>query len=219
MGATCSTLTTWLALSGLSTTRGIFITGTDTNVGKTWVGVQLIRQLRTLGRDVIVRKPVESGWTDDLQQTDAWQLAEAAGQALDQHICPYRFSAALAPPRAAQLAGEILTLQQLAAACPTHWQSHQFLHVEGAGGFYSPIAEDGLNADLAQRLGLPVVIVAEDRLGCINHVLLTAAAVQQRGLRLAGVILNARTPPLSGMDNANSIRQYLNTPLLALPCV
>ncbi|UOG92430.1 MAG: dethiobiotin synthase [Candidatus Thiothrix sulfatifontis] len=218
MGIIIPTFAQWLTASGVNTARGIFMTGTDTGVGKTWVGIQLITCLRALGREVMVRKPVESGWTDGIQQTDAWQLAQAAGQAFDSRICPYHFSAALAPPRAAQLAGESVSLQQLVAACPTHWEPHQFLHVEGAGGFYSPIADDGLNADLAQRLGLPVVIVAEDRLGCINHVLLTAAAVQQRGLTLAGVILNARTPRVNGMDNAQDMCQYLDVPIVAFPC-
>lgn len=207
----------WLADSGIDTAKGIFMTGTDTGVGKTWVGVQLIKTLRVLGREVIPRKPVESGWAEDTQHTDAWQLAHAAEQTFDHGICPYRFTAALAPPRAAMQEGKTLTLQQLAAACPTHWESHQFLHVEGAGGFYSPIADDGLNADLAQILGLPVVIVAEDRLGCINHALLTAAAVQQRGLKLAGVILNPRTFHANGMDNQHDIYQYLNVPVISSP--
>lgn len=210
-------LAQWLDESGINTARGIFMTGTDTGVGKTWVGIQLIKTLQSLGREVIPRKPAESGWAEDIQQTDAWQLANAAGQTFEHSICPYRFTAALAPPRAARQEGKTLVLQQLAAACPTHWEPHQFLHVEGAGGFYSPIATDGLNADLAQRLGLPVVIVTEDRLGCINHVLLTAAAVQQRGLKLAGVILNARTFNENGMDNRHDIRQYLNVPAFAFP--
>jgi dethiobiotin synthetase len=211
------TFAQWLTESGVNTAQGVFMTGTDTGVGKTWVGIQLIKTLRVLGREVIPRKPVESGWAEDIQQTDAWQLAKAAGHPFDHRICPYHFAAALAPPRAAQQAGETLSLQQLVAACPTDWEPHQFLHVEGAGGFYSPIADDGLNADLAQMLGLPVVIVAEDRLGCINHVLLTAAAVQQRSLKLAGVILNARTPNVSGMDNLHDMRQYLNVPVVAFP--
>ncbi len=211
------TFAQWLADSGVDTAKGIFMTGTDTGVGKTWVGVQLIKTLQVLGREVIPRKPVESGWAEDTQQTDAWQLANAAGQTFDHGICPYRFTAALAPPRAAMQEGKTLTLQQLAAACPTHWEPRQFLHVEGAGGFYSPIADDGLNADLAQILGLPVVIVAEDRLGCINHVLLTAAAVQQRGLKLAGVILNPRTFNANGMDNQRDIYQYLNVPVISSP--
>ncbi|OQX13949.1 MAG: dethiobiotin synthase [Thiothrix lacustris] len=219
MATIVPTFTQWLAESGVDTAKGIFMTGTDTGVGKTWIGIQLITRLQALGREVMVRKPVESGWADDIQQTDAWQLANAAGQAFADSVCPYRFAAALAPPRAAQQAGTTLTLQQLVATCPTAWEPQQFLHVEGAGGFYSPLAADGLNADLAQRLGLPVVIVAEDRLGCINHVLLTAAAVQQRGLTLAGVILNARTPHVDGMDNRADIRQYLRVPVLASPFV
>lgn len=218
MGMIAPTLAQWLDDSGMSTSNGVFITGTDTGVGKTWVGTQLIRVMRVLGREVIPRKPVESGWVSDLKQTDAWQLADAAGLPLDNTICPYRFTAALAPPRAARQAGTTLGLQQLAATCPTRWETRQFLHVEGAGGFYSPIAHDGINADLAQILGLPIILVAEDRVGCMNHVLLIAEAIQHRALRLAGIILNARQTPIVGMDNRHDLQQYLDIPIMQFPC-
>jgi len=95
-------------------------------------------------------------------------------------------------------------------------QVGQFLYVEGAGGFYSPLATDGLNADLAQALELPVLVVAEDRVGCINHVLLTCEALERRGLELAGVILNLRQPTPAGMDNASDLQPLLRAPVLRL---
>lgn len=217
MGMIVPSLAHWLEASELLNGKGMFMTGTDTNVGKTWVGKQLIHTLRVLGREVIPRKPVESGWNADIQQTDAWQLANAAGLELDNSICPYRFSAAISPPRAAHLVGKHLTLQTLAATCPTRWDNRQFLYVEGAGGFYSPIADDGLNADLAQILGLPVVLVAENKLGCINHVLLAAEAIQQRRVPFAGVILNNRQSLPESMDNLNDLRAYLTVPVVTFP--
>ena len=217
MGMIVPSLADWLEASELLNSKGMFMTGTDTNVGKTWVGKQLIHTLRVLGREIIPRKPIESGWNDDVQQTDAWQLAHAAGLELDDRICPYRFTAAISPPRAAHLVGKHLTLQTLAATCPTRWKQPQFLYVEGAGGFYSPIADDGLNADLAQILGLPVVLVAENKLGCINQVLMAAEAIQQRRLPFAGVILNNRQPLPEGMDNLNDLRAYLTVPVMTFP--
>lgn len=208
----------WLQQQGLAVGRGWFVTGTDTGVGKTYVGVRLIQALRALGRVVLARKPVESGWADDVTQTDAWQLAQAAGGLPLAEVCPYRFRAALAPPRAAALEGQALRLAQLQAACPATWDASQFLHVEGAGGFYSPLTQDGLNADLAVALGLPVLLVAEDRLGCLNHVLLTAEAIQRRGLVLAAVILNPRVAQQpAGMDNLADLQSHLAVPVGRMP--
>lgn len=225
MGMIMSTLAHWLEDSGVASAAGVFVTGTDTGVGKTHVGVQLIHTLRVLGHEVIPRKPVESGWADDIRATDAWQLAQAAGLVAEggQHarildsVCPHRFKAALSPPRAAALEGRELCLLDVAAACPVKWPDRQYLYVEGAGGFYSPLAQDGLNADLAQTLGLPVVVVAEDRVGCLNHILLVAEAVKQKGLQLAGVILNRRQPAPAGMDNLADLQARLAAPVVAFP--
>jgi len=94
--------------------KGIFVTGTDTDVGKTWFGCQLIQYLRQQGFDIAPRKPVESGWSDDISQTDAWKLATAANkqQQLDI-ICPNRFKAPVSPTRAARLEQHELSLMQL----------------------------------------------------------------------------------------------------------
>jgi dethiobiotin synthetase len=202
----------------LAALPGIFVTGTDTGIGKTWVGVHLIRHLRTQGVDIAPRKPVESGWQTDTAQTDAGQLAAAANwQGTLEQVCPNRFQAALSPPRAAQREGKVLQVAALARQCREGLTANPFLYVEGAGGFYSPIAHDGLNADLAQQLGLPVVLVSEDRVGCINHVLLVAEALQHRQLRLAGVILNPRQPAVEGMDNLADLRHLLAVPVMRCP--
>lgn len=195
---------------------GAFMTGTDTDVGKTRVGVQLLKHLHTTGVQVTPRKPVESGWPQSpatVESTDAFKLLQACNDpqpTLDQ-VCPNRFRAPLSPPRAAQLEGVRLSIQELATQCRQHLAENAFLYVEGAGGFYSPLAEDGLNADLATALDLPVILVSEDRVGCINHILLTVEALQSRQLSIAGVILNpipGRNPP-QAMDNQTDLRQLL----------
>ncbi|MEN9503916.1 MAG: dethiobiotin synthase [Pseudomonadota bacterium] len=224
MGMITPLMAEWVDAAGLLQGNGMFITGTDTGVGKTWVSVRLIHALRALGLELIPRKPVESGWSEDVTDTDAWRLANAAGLTVDDQsqaavldkVCPYRFRAALSPPRAASLEGRELRIANLAGACPTKVLEGQAMLVEGAGGFYSPIAQDGLNADLAQVLGLPVILVAEDRVGCINHILLVAEAIKRRSLTLAGVILNPKSPPVDGMDNVSDLLQWLKIPILRL---
>ncbi len=192
---------------------GLFVTGTDTEVGKTYIGARLISQLRERGISVTPRKPAESGCKlidGELVPSDGMSLMQAAGLEHIDEITPYRFEAALAPPVAARLAGKDIRLKQLVDACaadPDH-----FMVVEGAGGFLSPLAENGLNADLAVALKLPVLLIVADRLGCINHCLLTVEAIKHRGLTIAGIILNQidkeRTP-----GNLYEIRSRVSCPV------
>lgn len=197
--------------------RGVFIT--DTGVGKSRVGAALAHLLRVRGVRVRPRKPVESGCSmgpDGLVPHDAAILRAAAG-GIDP-VCPYRLQAPLSPERAAELEGMTLCLGQLHAACLSGIESGDFLLVEGAGGFYSPLASGALNADLAGGLGLPVLMVAADRLGTLNHTLLTVEAVRMRGLALAGLILNQPVPqPDPAMDNAADLARWLQMPVLRLP--
>lgn len=173
--------------------KGLFITGTDTNVGKTHTGVVLAKSLTSKGIKVIPRKPIESGCrpeNDQLIPTDATALKLASSyDGLLSDVCPYRFNEPTSPRRAAQLSSQVITNEQLTDVC-TFDADKGFLLVEGAGGFYSPLSEDGLNADLAESLGLPVLLVAHDILGAINQVLLSAEAIKSRGLELRAVILN-----------------------------
>jgi len=203
-------------------TRGVFITGTDTGVGKTRVGAALAHMLNARGVRVRPRKPVESGCptgADGLLPQDAAALREAAGGAEPlERICRYRLQAPLSPERAAELEGVVLDLGRLHAACMAGIGNDDFLLVEGAGGFYSPLARGALNADLAGGLGLPVLVVAADRLGTLNHTLLTIEAVRMRGLALAGVVLNQPVPQADRlMDNAADLERWLQMPVLRLP--
>ena len=195
--------------------KGIFITGTDTDVGKTWFGCQLINYLQQQGIDIAPRKPVESGWPDNIhhiKQTDAWKLATAANK---QHqldlICPNRFKAPVSPTRAARLELHKLSLMQLKQQCLAKLQAEQLLYIEGAGGFYSPLCEDGLNADLCTALQLGVILVAEDKLGCISQVLLTVEAIKRRRLQLIAVVLNQRSINQleTQQNNLEDLKEYL----------
>ena len=204
--------------------QGVFITGTNTEVGKTFVAVEIARQLCLRDIKVIPRKPIESGCLkqDDGQliPQDAVALKEAAqysGSLSD--VCPYRFEPPISPVRAAHLANKILTTEQLVNIC-LQGSENGFTLIEGAGGFYSPLAENGLNADLAVALQLPVVLVADDRLGVLSQVLLNVEAIQMRGLQLAGVVLNAlHGEQDDNMDNTADLRERLNCPVFSNPYV
>lgn len=200
--------------------RGLFITGTDTGVGKTAVGAALVKALAQTGLDVQPRKPVESGCSlegGDLLPGDGLTYQAALSQPLKlEIITPYRFAAALAPPTAARLENKTITLAELGGAVRNSLSENSCCIVEGAGGFYSPIAEDGLNADLAQKLGLPVLLIAADRLGCINHILLTLEAIHRRGLECVALVLNRtdQNTDTSSLHNAAELTRLISTPVI-----
>jgi dethiobiotin synthetase len=198
--------------------HGLFVTGTDTGVGKTQIAAALARLLAERNLAVRPRKPVESGCRREggrLTPEDARTLQAAArtDEPLER-VCPHPLEPAISPERAAALANVSLTLNDLLSACLHGVAETDFLLVEGAGGFYSPLASGVLNADLAAALSLPVLLVAADRLGAIGHTLLTVEAIRGRGLALAGVVLN-RTD--SGgdprMDNAADLSRWLDLPV------
>jgi dethiobiotin synthetase len=199
--------------------RGIFVTGTDTGVGKTRVATALAHAFTSRGLRVHARKPVESGVDAREGPLDAQALREAAGahEPLER-VCPLRLNAPLSPERAARLEGVALELDGLVASVRAGVADDGFVLAEGAGGFLSPIARDALNADLARLLALPVLIVAADRLGTLNHTLLTFEAVRVRGLTVAGVVVNAVDgADTRAMDNAGELARWLGRPVLRLP--
>lgn len=196
--------------------QGVFITGTDTGVGKTHVGVLLAKALHQKNISVIPRKPVESGCQligGDLIPVDALALKQAARYKGElKEICRYRFAQDVSPVRAARLSNVKLTTALLINAC--QHAEDGFTLVEGAGGFYSPLSEDGLNADLAEALELPVLLVAQDILGALNHVLLSTEALHKRGLGLAGIVLNNKDNTRDRhMDNMADLSVRLDCPV------
>lgn len=197
--------------------QGVFITGTNTHVGKTYIGTRIAKQLTERGIKVIPRKPIESGCTlqdGQLTPADAIALQRAASYDGDlSDICPYRFEPPISPVRAALLANQVISTEQLVSIC-LQGSEQGFTLVEGAGGFYSPLAENGLNADLALALQLPVVLVADDSLGALSQVILNVEAIQTRGLHIAAVILSDHENHNDeNMDNPADLREYLDCPI------
>lgn len=206
--------------------RGLFITGTDTHVGKTRVAACLARQLHAAGHRVGVYKPAASGCRlvgEDVVSDDALELWEAAGRpgSLDA-VCPQRFLAPLAPPLAALAESRRLDRQQLRDGF-AYWEQHSdCVVVEGAGGLLAPLTDQEFVADLALDLGLPLVIVAANRLGTINHTLQTVFVARhyRAGLPVAGMVLNDVVPldpthDPSQLHNAQEIARLAEVPLLA----
>jgi len=201
--------------------QGVFITGTSTGVGKTFIAVKIARQLNLQNIKVIPRKPVESGCTrqrEKLIPQDATALKQAASyEGALSEVCPYPFEHPVSPVRAAHLVNKTVTIEQLANAC-RQVSGDGITLIEGAGGFYSPLAEDGLNADLAVALQLPVILVADDRLGTINQVLLSAEAIQRRGLSLLAIVLNAVDEAKNELiDNYADLQEHLDCPIFSSP--
>ena len=183
----------------------LFITGTDTGVGKTYVGSMLVKALNRSGRVCIPRKPIETGCelqNGELIPEDATLYARATNDTVSlAEICLYRYEPPISPERAVRLAKDTVTVKDLIHTCNLTAPADVLL-VEGAGGFYSPLCTNGLNADLAQKLKCNVLLVVQDRLGCINQALLAIEAIQRRKLTLLAVVLNQyREHEERAMDN------------------
>lgn len=167
----------------------LFVTGTDTGIGKTVVTTALAAALVRAGRRVGVMKPAETGCRPDPE--DALALAAAAGDdAPLADVCPYRLPDPLAPALAAERAGVAIDVDAVVRLAHAREASTDVLLVEGAGGLLVPLAPGVHFADLAARLGARVIVVVGSRLGAINHALLTFEALAQRGLPVAGYVVN-----------------------------
>jgi len=182
---------------------GLFITGTDTGIGKTLVGCALARGLRRAGVDVGVMKPVETGVTE-AGPLDALALRDAAGvQDELELICPLQFTMPAAPEVAAMAEHRRANPDAIRIAFDTLARRHEALLVEGAGGLLVPFDEKMTMADLAIALELPVLIVARAALGTINHTRLSIEACTARGIEVLGVVVSHCSGPLSRADAAN----------------
>jgi dethiobiotin synthetase len=201
---------------------GLFFTGTDTGVGKTFVTAAVARILRRRGQRVSVCKPVATGasWVDGrLVSDDTKRLAEAIGGTSSwESITPWTFTEPVAPPVAARRHGVSLSLTELAGAVARQRQPGGVLLVEGVGGLLCPLTEQDTVADLVTLLRLPLVVVARRALGTLNHTLLTLEVARGRGLHMAGVVVSETTPPqgLAEETNVDELRRRLDVPLLAV---
>jgi dethiobiotin synthetase len=200
---------------------GVFVTGTDTGVGKTLVSVALLRAAEQQGWSSLGLKPVAAGCErvgGDLLNEDALLLQQYASQRLAYaEVNPIALEPAIAPHIAAQEAGVIPTVNQLSRHCRPHLEkSNQFVVVEGAGGWRVPLNDKETLADLALALKLPVVLVVGFKLGCLNHALLSAEAIRRDGLQLAGWVANCGPEPMARLEeNIASLASRLAAPCLA----
>lgn len=200
--------------------KTLFLTGAGTEIGKTYVGALIARTLREEGHRVGVYKPVASDCPAG-RSADAEQLWQAAGRPLDlDAVCPRRYRAPVAPHVSARMQGDSYQPQDLIAGLEPWRNACDLLLVEGAGGLMSPLAEgDFYNADLAERIAAPMLVVTPNRLGVIHDTLATLLAAQQRCTRskVVGVVLNAvcQEADASVSTNAEEIAARTPTPLVA----
>jgi dethiobiotin synthetase len=205
-----------LTRSSTSPFRGLFVTGTDTGVGKTLVALALVRELRARGLDVGAMKPIETGVGDE-GPSDALALREAAGSAdALEDVCPQRFTLPAAPAAAARAEGREVDLDAVRAAYSRLAARHDCIIAEGAGGLLVPLTRAASIAELARDLRLPLVVSARGRLGTINHTLLTLDAARSRKLSVAGVVVSHTEghPSAAEARNLELLREALGSLLV-----
>lgn len=195
-----------------------FITGTDTEVGKTFVTSALLLALRTKGVKAIGMKPVAAGTDAAGKNDDVEALIAASGVIAPRELInPYLFQPAIAPHIAAAEERRVIDIALIVGSFNALREMAATVLVEGVGGFCVPLGPHSDTADLAEALGLPVILVVGMRLGCINHALLSQQAITARGLKLAGWIANRIDPGMSRFDeNLVALRDRMTAPLLAV---
>lgn len=202
--------------------RGVFVTGTDTGVGKTWISAGLLAALRSRGVRACGMKPVASGCVmtpQGLRNEDALQLqAECNDLALPyDRINRYAFAPAVSPHLAAAQVGQRIDTTRIREDFLWLAERWDFVLVEGAGGWLAPIGDHETMADLARALALPVVLVVGMRLGCLSHALLSSHAIVSSGLPLAGWIANTVDPRMELIEeNIETLRRRIAAPLLGI---
>lgn len=203
---------------------GLFVTGTDTGVGKTLVACALVAEFARRGLRVAAWKPVETGWRGpEAAPSDAERLRRAGRRDEPlEAICPYRLNAPVAPAVAARLEGVAIDLKHLVATYRKRALSADLVIAEGAGGLLVPLAGRATYADLARACGLRVVIVAANRLGVINHTALTARVAAAEELPVLGFVLNhagAAAPGAIDADPSVATNRATIVELTELPCL
>jgi len=203
--------------------QGIFITGSDTGVGKTLIACALVRALRAEGVRVTVMKPVASGsfhTPEGLRNEDALALMEAAGPAqatLYSEVNPYCFEPPISPHIAAKEARIEVDTRMIRQGFDRLAAGAEWIVVEGAGGWLAPISDRETMADLARALPIPVLLVVGLKLGCLNHAQLTRLAIERHGVPLAGWVASLIDPRMSRVEaNLEALDQRLGEPPLVV---
>ncbi|MCL7745596.1 dethiobiotin synthase [Halalkalibacter alkaliphilus] len=206
--------------------KGIFITGTDTDVGKTVISSGIAGVLRDQGINVGVFKPMLSGIKRDDPESDTFWLKKMAKTSLTlEEITPFQFKQPLAPAVAQELEGTNITLEDILKHWKTIREKHDYFIVEGAGGISVPLGKDFLVSDVIKALNFPVLIVARPNLGTINHTFLTVEYAKKLGLTIAGIIINGMSEQkdLAEETSPKKIEEMCSVPILGIipkiPCI
>ena len=200
-----------------------FVTGTDTGVGKTLISCALLHGFAAQGKRVVGMKPIAAGCNTDEQNEDVLQLRAASNMEVGYgQINPYLFLQAIAPHIAARRAGIVIQFSRIVQSYQELAAQADVVIVEGVGGFRVPLNTQQANgqqdsADLVRELGLPIILVAGIRLGCLNHALLTVEAIAARGLTLAGWVANIVEADMPMREeNIAALQQRIDAPLLGV---
>tara|TARA_R110002167_G_scaffold68184_13_gene192707 strand:- start:2914 stop:3570 length:657 start_codon:yes stop_codon:yes gene_type:complete len=198
--------------------NSVFVTGTDTDVGKTRISVALIELLQRQGKRTAVMKPIASGCEltiDGLRNDDALQLSQQADVVLPYELInPYAFAPAIAPHLAAEQVDIAIELALIKQNFDLIQQQSDAVVVEGAGGWLVPINQTETMENLAIHLNLPVILVVDIRLGCINHALLTVKAIESTGLKLQGWVANNLGHNSESIEIVETLTQRIWAPCL-----
>lgn len=198
--------------------QAFFLTGTDTEIGKTFITCALLHKAAQLGHTATGLKPVSAGTDAAGLNEDVENIRAASKIELPLRTTNlYCFKSAVAPHIAAAEEGVNIEFAKIRQTVDQAQTLADFIIIEGVGGFKVPLGADGDSADLAVALNLPVILVVGMRLGCLNHALLTADAIKQRGLHLAGWVANSIDPAMSRFEeNLATLKQSLAAPLLGV---
>ena len=199
-------------------TQAYYITGTDTEIGKTHVSCALLARAAAQGLRAAALKPVAAGVDTEGHNEDVLRLMAAANVVLpEQTVNPWRLQAPLSPHIAARQAGVEITTPPIIECFHAACEQTDLLLVEGVGGLYAPLSETLSQPDLIRELDIPVILVVGLRLGCLNHALLTTAALAQEGCVLAGWVGNLIDPSFQAQtDNIDTLRRRIQAPCLGI---
>ena len=201
--------------------KGIFITGTDTGIGKTIVTCGIALSLKAKGLDVGIMKPIETGCNPNPEDALFYKTMLQLDDTLNT-ICPIQLKAPLAPSVAAEQENKVISLSHITDTYKKLSQEHDFILVEGAGGLMVPVLDDILMAHLPVILKIPIILVAGNKLGGINHTLLSYHYAEAIGLKVLAIILNIPTQQIGIAEktNYNTLRKLIDhTPLFETPFI
>ncbi len=189
-----------------------FVTGTDTNVGKTYFTSLLIRSLREAGKDAVGMKPIACGSNEDT----GILLAASGNDVSLSDLNPIYFETPVSPLTAAIEENRTIDVAEILASYRRLCEAHEVVIVEGAGGWQTPILVDYTMGHLAKDMGIPVIVVVENKLGALNHTLLTLASIAQFGLTCAGLVFNhpLESTDIAAQTNRSILDRIANVPIL-----